>query len=131
MTEKEIIKNNILFARFVSDEPEVLERDLLKESTEFHYHNDILWLMDVHAKIVSIAYENKWIGFNIAINSSFVRRDTKNIVVYACTITGITHNIYFSVFSYKNIVNAMYACFIAFIQWYNEINNKQQWKKKE
>jgi hypothetical protein len=91
---------------------------------KLHYHDDIMWLMDVHAKIVSIAYENKWIGFNLAVNSSVVRHNMKNKVIYVCTITGIPNGYYISINSEKSIESAMYACFIAFIQWYNEINNK-------
>ncbi len=68
-----IAAGNLIIARFVTDEPEVLEHDLKKDGTvnSMHYHDDWNVFMEAYAKIGKLLslgdkdgiYSN--IGFNI------------------------------------------------------------------
>jgi len=53
MTQEEILNGNLLIARFMSGEPEVLEKDLLKAGTleSMSYHSDWNLLIDVVKKL--------------------------------------------------------------------------------
>jgi hypothetical protein len=45
----EIWENNVIIARYMTDEPDVLERDLLKAGTIecMYYHDEWEWIMEV------------------------------------------------------------------------------------
>lgn len=60
MTQEEILEGNKLLAEFMSDEPEVLERDLLKAGTleSMCYHSDWNCLMVVVNRIEQIPFYN-------------------------------------------------------------------------
>jgi len=54
MTDEQINKGNILIARYMTDEPEVLERDLLKAGTteSMGYSRYWDWIIPVYSKIM-------------------------------------------------------------------------------
>jgi len=56
MTDQEIQEGNKLVAEFITAEPEVLQRDILKAGTieSMHYHDDCNWLMPVVEKIFTV-----------------------------------------------------------------------------
>ena len=102
-----IHEGNLLIARFITDEPEVLEHDLKKAGTleSMAYHNDWNWIMPVVEKI-----ENCFDGcVNVEINGE------------NCLI----HNIepQFKRFvAGKTKIQAIWLAVVEFITWYNKQN---------
>ena len=104
MLQEEINKGNVLIARFVTDEPKVLEHDLKKAGgrEQFHYHDEWDWLMPVIEKIEDLGYFcmiNKW-------TSVYTGTDGERI-----SVTSVEGD--------SKITNTFIAC-IEFIKWYNE-----------
>lgn len=107
-----IEENNLLIAWFMTEEPEVLNRDLLKAGTieSMHYYDDWIWLIDVLEKIESL-------GFNTNIISK--HRNIK----YLCHIYNYTTlNSAITGRSECSKITAVYNSVVEFIKWYNKEN---------
>jgi len=110
MLQEEINKGNVLIARFVTDEPKVLERDLKKAGgrEQFHYHDQWNWLMPVVEKIERI--REHAITF-VTIQSTTCRIWDDDIDLF--------HN-------KDNKLQSTWIAVIEFIEWYNEFIVQQR-----
>lgn len=92
--------------------------NLLKFDTDYN------WLMDVYYKILSIEKEDKELNihkFDISkdnVSLSFIHYSEK-------TIRTMTHK----TSEYKSIIDCLYSIIYEFVNWYSEIDKKQQLEK--
>jgi hypothetical protein len=106
-------EGNLLVERFMTTEPDVLERDLLKAGTVecMHYHDDWLWLMPVLDKIESL-------GFNtIVVHKAKTGYSICHIHDYNTLINAISYDS-------DNKLTTVYNCILKFITWYNARDNQ-------
>lgn len=108
--DKKIIEGNKLIARFDTDEPEVLERDLLKAGTIecMHYHDDISWLWPVIEKIEAITNEDGDCLYNVIIEQCW------------CTILNVKTSVDISSIDADTKLEAIWLAIIEFLEWYNK-----------
>lgn len=116
---KEILEGNKLIAEFVTEEPEVLRRDLKRAGTleSMQYHESWDWLMPVIEKIekntsyeLTTSYDKRFefIGWSV---HWFTLKASDEILGY----------IEDKRFNTK--INAAWYAMVEFIKWYNENNN--------
>ena len=106
MTQKEIIKGNILIARFETEESLVLERDLKKAGgrEQLHYHDQWNWLMPVVEKIERI------------------REHAVTFVTIQSTTCRIWDDDIDLFHDKDNKLQSTWTAVIEFIEWYNEFS---------
>lgn len=99
-----INEKNILIARFVTDEPEVLKHDLKKAGTveSMHYHDDWLFLMPVVEKIERLDFQVSIRGCSVTIYST----SDKHPYFQPHSVT-------------KSKLESTYRAVIKFLEWYN------------
>jgi general stress protein 26 len=107
----EIWENNVIIARYMTDEPDVLERDLLKAGTIecMYYHDEWEWIMEVVEKI-RINTKIHILLFPDKSPSSVVVIDTKGFNTMEKS---------------NNLISAIWNACINYINWYNETKLSQ------
>lgn len=117
----EIREGNILIAKFMTDEPEVLERDLQKAGTveSMHYHDEWDWIMPVVTKIIGVLPPINDIhhSFYWSLSSVSSAVVTKSITGFPNFI-GEAHEV--TDLSEEGLKRANYRAIVGFIKWYNE-----------
>jgi len=128
MTLREILNGNLLIARFMSGEPEVLEKDLLKAGTleSMSYHSDWNCLMEVVDKIEQIPFNNiksDYVSytakpFNVRMYWRYAKITVDNDFRLGSIIKdGIVFTEWFE--STKQI--SCFKAVVEFINWYNKV----------
>jgi hypothetical protein len=107
------LEENKLIAEFMTDEPEVLANDLLRDGTLecMEYHNDWLWLMPVVEKI-----EKLWYTVEISTTHCSIKGFNDDLSSFY-KICGSTINT-----EGKTKLDCVYSCVVQFIEWFNENN---------
>jgi hypothetical protein len=98
---KQQIKNAKILLRFMTTEPEVLERDLKKAGTleTTHYHDDYAWLMPVVEEIESLGYKVNSFGNTTSIHNE-----------KGTSIVDHPHQ--------ETKIGSVYKAVVAFCEWY-------------
>ncbi|HAH22483.1 MAG TPA: hypothetical protein DCL77_01735 [Prolixibacteraceae bacterium] len=106
---KFVDNGNILIARFMSEEPEVLEHDLKRDSKLFlGYDADWLWLMPVVEKIEATKFNDCW---------TVVAMGLSQCEIYNKKFDG------FRIFKITDTkIEATWLACVEFIKWYNKQN---------
>lgn len=107
--DNKLREERILIARFMTDEPEVLEKDLLKAGCveSMQYDSDWNWIMPVVEKIEELGY-----CFRIESNDVFIMdNNTSEEIIIAD--------------DNKSKIDAIYWACVRFIGWYDRNKNKE------
>ena len=107
MTEIEILNGNKLIAEFITEEPEVLKRDLCKAGILdcMRYSSSWDWLMPVVDKIELSGFEVRIEGISCKINRVLEKDNT--IIQLVCG-------------DKSNKIGLVYQAVIEFIDWYDK-----------
>lgn len=114
----DILQKNKIIAEFMTDEPEVLAKDLKKAGTleSMQYHSDWTWLMEVVKRIESITIKE-------TIEDSGDEIDASLTVIIEGGFCQISSNGFYVneiISTHGEKKECVYEAVFEFVKWYNE-----------